>query len=207
MCFGDSNTHGANSELLGERQEWGVRWTSLLQIGLGFEDYRIIEDGIGGRTTVFKSPFTDVACGKDGLLYSIATHRPIDMIIICLGTNDTQVPFNSPVLSIVQGYESLITIIKNDCFQRNWEMPKILVLSPPFIGNTNFCPYPGYDKSSEKKMRMLIPELEKLACDNGYLYYQSSLVASTGSDNLHITCDSHVKLANALIPIVRDAFI
>jgi lysophospholipase L1-like esterase len=206
LCFGDSNTNGASSEVLGKRLEWGERWTSLLQIGLGFEDYRIIEDGIGGRSTVFKNAFSNVTCGIDSLPYSLAAHRPLDMIIISLGTNDTQVPYNSPTLCIVRGYENLITMIKNDCFEKGIEMPKIFILSPPLIGNTDLCPFPGYDKSSEKKMRELIPEHEKFAKINGYQYFDASKITSTGADNIHFTKSSHVKLANELIPIIKESF-
>lgn len=206
LCFGDSNTNGSSSEEMGERLKWGERWTSRLQINLGFDDYHIIEDGIGGRTTVFKNPFNKVTCGIDSLPYSLAAHRPLDMIIISLGTNDTQVPYNSPSLCIIRGYENLITMIKNDCFERNLKMPKIFILSPPLIGNTDFCPFPGYDKSSEEKMKKFIPELKNFARINNYMFFDSSKVTSTGSDNVHFTKESHIELADALTQIVKKSF-
>ena len=48
LCFGDSNTWGYNPE---NRQRFGPeeRWTGILRNSLG-EDYRVIEEGLNGRT-------------------------------------------------------------------------------------------------------------------------------------------------------------
>ena len=50
LCFGDSNTWGYNPE---NRQRFGPdeRWTGILRNSLG-EDYRVIEEGLNGRTTL-----------------------------------------------------------------------------------------------------------------------------------------------------------
>ena len=51
MCFGDSNTWGANPGT-GNRYADDVRWTGVLQRELG-EDYQVIEEGYNGRTSIF----------------------------------------------------------------------------------------------------------------------------------------------------------
>ena len=53
LCFGDSNTWGYNPE---NRQRFGPdeRWTGILRNSLG-EDYRVIEEGLNGRTTLWES--------------------------------------------------------------------------------------------------------------------------------------------------------
>ena len=58
LCFGDSNTWGYDGESR-KRLPWGVRWTSLLQEKLNKEEYRVIEEGLCGRTTVFEDPLRD----------------------------------------------------------------------------------------------------------------------------------------------------
>lgn len=49
VCFGDSNTYGLIPKT-GGRYPWGVRWTSLLNEKLGPQKYRVIEEGLCGRT-------------------------------------------------------------------------------------------------------------------------------------------------------------
>ncbi len=53
LCYGDSNTFGFT--LHGGRHPYDVRWTGRLQLALG-PAYRVIEEGCGGRTTVFEIP-------------------------------------------------------------------------------------------------------------------------------------------------------
>lgn len=53
LCFGDSNTFGTNPK--GGRHAWNTRWPGRLQVLLGPE-YYVIEEGMGGRTTVWTTP-------------------------------------------------------------------------------------------------------------------------------------------------------
>ena len=53
VCFGDSNTHGYCAKT-GGRFDESQRWCCLLQKNLG-EDYLILEEGLSGRTTCFRT--------------------------------------------------------------------------------------------------------------------------------------------------------
>ena len=50
LCYGDSNTWGSDPET-GERFAPEVRWPGVLARGLG-EGFRVVEEGLSGRTTV-----------------------------------------------------------------------------------------------------------------------------------------------------------
>ncbi|HPK63292.1 MAG TPA: G-D-S-L family lipolytic protein, partial [Sphaerochaeta sp.] len=54
LCYGDSNTYGSNPG--GGRWEYDKRWPGILSSLLG-DGYYVIEEGLGGRTTVFDDPF------------------------------------------------------------------------------------------------------------------------------------------------------
>ena len=56
LCYGDSNTWGADPADDSQRFEWPVRWPGVLQRELGGEDFHVVEDGLGGRTTVYDDP-------------------------------------------------------------------------------------------------------------------------------------------------------
>ncbi|MGE0075977.1 MAG: hypothetical protein AB7S52_12175 [Sphaerochaetaceae bacterium] len=62
VCYGDSNTWGF-TPATGERMPYGQRWTSIVAEKLG-AGYRIIPEGLNGRTTVFEDP---VEAGRNGL--------------------------------------------------------------------------------------------------------------------------------------------
>ena len=86
LCYGDSNTWGyiAGS---GKRYPHDVRWTGVVQRELG-EGYQVLEEGLVGRTTVFDNPFAPWRNGIDYLMPCLITHKPIDLIIVMLGSND-----------------------------------------------------------------------------------------------------------------------
>ena len=92
LCFGDSNTWGYDGESR-ERLPWGVRWTSLLQEKLNKEEYRVIEEGLCGRTTVFEDPLRDGRKGTALLPTLLETHAQADVITLMLGTNDCKTVF------------------------------------------------------------------------------------------------------------------
>ena len=57
LCFGDSNTYGLIPGTSDQRYGWGIRWTSILDDKVSAKGYRVIEEGLCGRTTVFDDPF------------------------------------------------------------------------------------------------------------------------------------------------------
>ena len=115
LCYGDSNTFGHNPDAVipGDcRFTRDRRWTGLLQQALG-EEYYVIEEGLGGRTTVFNDPSSEGRNGRDWLLPCIQTHQPLDLILFMLGTNDTKVMYSAPVEEIAQGMDTLVKIALN----------------------------------------------------------------------------------------------
>ncbi len=92
LCYGDSNTWGSDPET-GERFAPDVRWPGVLRRSLG-EGYWVIEEGLGGRTTVRDDPIE--GAHKNGRAYlraCLESHKPIDLMTIMLGTNDLKARF------------------------------------------------------------------------------------------------------------------
>ena len=90
LCFGDSNTFGLIPGT-GNRYDWNIRWTGILDKNLREKGYRIIEEGLCGRTTVFDDSFREGRKGADILPTLLESHNPIDIVILMLGTNDCKI--------------------------------------------------------------------------------------------------------------------
>ncbi|MDO4528942.1 MAG: GDSL-type esterase/lipase family protein, partial [Lachnospiraceae bacterium] len=91
LCFGDSLTWGYNPETH-QRFPEEDRWTTVLQEVLG-DSYKIIEEGQNGRTIAIDDPAEGE---KNGLLYigpCLESQRPLDYVIIMLGSNDCKRKF------------------------------------------------------------------------------------------------------------------
>lgn len=127
LCFGDSNTFGYIPITHG-RYPWG-RWTSILNEKLGVEKYRVIENGLVGRTTIFDDTLRDGRCGTKALPNILEINSPIDIVIIMLGTNDCKTVYEASAEVIGKGISRLINQVRVYS-----ETSKILVISPIHFG-------------------------------------------------------------------------
>ncbi len=102
----------------------------VLRNGLG-KGYTVIEDGLNGRTTVWDDPLNGGY--KNGLKYLIpclSSHRPIDICILLLGTNDLKKRFSLSALKIVSG---IILLVKNVLTSQTGlgeTAPELLIMAP-----------------------------------------------------------------------------
>ena len=138
LCFGDSNTWGYDGESR-ERLPWGVRWTSLLQEKLNKEEYRVIEEGLCGRTTVFEDPLRDGRKGTALLPTLLETHAQADVITLMLGTNDCKTVFGASADVIGKGIIRLL-----DQVQEYAPKAKVLLMAPIYLGEKVW--QEGYDQ-------------------------------------------------------------
>ena len=134
LCFGDSNTWGFNP-VTGQRYDYDKRWTSVLQKELG-EDFHIIPEGLNGRTTVWDDPIELHKNGAAQLPTCLESHKPLDLVIIMLGTNDLKQRFSLPAGDIAAGAGVLVDIVKKSSCgadPNGNSSPEVLLLIPPEV--------------------------------------------------------------------------
>jgi len=110
MCFGDSLTWGWIPVLEGSpthRYPYEERWTGAMASALG-DGYNIIEEGLSARTTSADDPNDPRLNGSDYLPSALASHLPLDLVILMLGTNDTKPFFNRTPYDIAYGMTKLV---------------------------------------------------------------------------------------------------
>jgi lysophospholipase L1-like esterase len=202
MCFGDSNTHGFIAGV-GGRYDENTRWTRLLQRHLGLE-YYIIEEGLNGRTTVYDDAEMKNVNGSQYLEVCIATHRPLDLVILMLGTNDTKERFNASVENITRGLEKLIKILKHPEIYNK----EILIISPIHISDkiidSEYCESFGGPLGAEKS-RMLAASYKKLADEYGCYFMDAAHIAKADdTDAIHLDAKGHASLAEAIYHKIKE---
>ena len=157
LCFGDSNTFGTNPK--GGRHSWNTRWPGRLQVLLGPE-YYVIEEGMGGRTTVWDDPLEPGRCGIQALPMALQSHKPLDLVILFLGTNDCKAHFHASPRVITKGMENLCHTVQGFDYGEGYKKPKILVISPIHIGtDMEHCPYVSFDETAPGKSMALCAPL------------------------------------------------
>ncbi len=75
------------------------RWPGVLAAELG-AGWRVVEEGLPGRTTVYPDPVVG-RCTRTGSRCCPAileSHRPLDLVVLMLGTNDLKQRFQVPAV-------------------------------------------------------------------------------------------------------------
>lgn len=202
LCYGDSNTWGYIPGGRG-RYAHDVRWTGVAAAMLG-DDYRIIEEGLNGRTTVFDVPFDPVLNGKKHFMCSLMSHAPLDLVIIMLGTNDLM--YGHTAWEASRGCVSLIKTALNSALQFAAAKPEVLLLAPILIGKNiadiDQSPLALSGRAESKKFAALY-EAAALRFGAGFLdaakYAEPSCI-----DCEHMEADGHRRLGEAVAIKIRE---
>lgn len=207
LFFGDSNTWGYNPED-GSRYPYDVRWTTVAEKELG-SGYHCVAAGLNGRTTVFDDPWKCCRNGKDAIDFELQSHKPLDLVVIMLGTNDLK--FGSADLS-ARGIETVTMMVKmaNERFKTSSPVfpngEKVLVVSPILVGAIGEDHFEAdlISKGHEESMRFA--QLYKAVADKcGEYFLDASQYASPSTiDSEHMTPEGHLALGKAVAEKIKE---
>lgn len=204
LCYGDSNTFGyiPNSAM---RYKRDIRWPGRLQMLLG-SGYSVIEEGCSGRTTVYDDPLEGWKNGLDYLKPCLNSHKPVDIVILMLGTNDLKDTFRTDASDAATGVEKLIQVIKPFTIEKQGYVPDIVLVSPPQIGEgirtSDF--YGAFLEDSVEKSKHFREFYRPVAERNGCVFFDAAeYVKPSEEDSLHLTPEGHAVIAEKLAEIVR----
>lgn len=198
LCFGDSNTHGYIPG--GGRYDESVRWPCVLA-GLLGPDYRIIEEGLNGRTSSLDDPTEPFRNAMDYIVPCLGSHEPLDLTVLMLGSNDMKRQFSPTLEKITDGLRRLTRII------REFSGAPVLLVSPIVLGDQMaFSSFgPSFPPASVALSHELGGALRRLAEELDVFFLDAALYASpSAEDSLHLTADGHRALAHALCNKIKE---
>lgn len=202
ICFGDSLTWGY-MPAQGRRHPAGVRWTSLLGELLGCE---VAEEGLSGRTSVFRDPFLPYGCAADAIEGCVASQMPADLLTIMLGTNDFKAYIDASPRAVAGG----VIQVANKAHALAPRLP-ILIICPHPIGyhisqlDDELGILGPFDRESIEGSRQLASQLEPLADYMGYSFFDAgTVVHSSREDDVHLDRESNRILAEALARFITE---
>ena len=117
LAFGDSLTWGADPAT-GGRHPHESLWPVVLERELRGEA-RVIAEGLGGRTTCFDDH--SGPCDRNGtriLPVLLASHMPLDLVVIMLGTNDLKPWICGSASGATAGMRRLVQIVRTFPFDK-----------------------------------------------------------------------------------------
>jgi lysophospholipase L1-like esterase len=203
VCYGDSNTHGADPVTLA-RFPREVRWPGVLRAALAGAA-EVIEEGLNGRTTLWDDPFTDGRNGRPYLLPCLQSHAPVDVLVLMLGTNDLKTIFRRQANEIAAGVGALVDLAQGSGTGPDGVPPRVLVVAPPRLGATT-ARSEVWGFGSAQAVSEELPRLYRVVAETrGAAFLDASvLVEGDPADGVHLDPAGHGILGRAVAAAVRD---
>ena len=204
LCYGDSNTYGFNPRTALRYRE-SVRWPGVLRELLG-KGYTVIEEGCNGRTTVFDDPLEGWKNGLDYLKPCLNSHKPVDIVVLMLGSNDLKKCFGASAEEIADGAGTLVDTIREFLPLKQGYAPTVILVAPPLIGpGIERSPFRyAFDESAIARSKEFAREYRRVAEAKGCVFFDAATVAAASeTDSLHLTPESHKALAEAICGVIR----
>jgi lysophospholipase L1-like esterase len=210
LVFGDSNSWGfmPRSDVDPTRRyDASVRWSGIMaaHLGTGFD---VLEEALSGRTTDLDDSQIDLPSehlkgatlnGAKLLPGILASHLPLDLVIIMLGTNDLKARFDREPIDIAKAAVALAQLVeecKGGIFTV-YPAPRVLLIAPPPLG-MKFRDPEQWSGSREKSL-LLGVALKDLARAAGLPCFDAGEVITTdGVDGIHLTVEAHRRLGEAV---------
>lgn len=219
LCYGDSNTWGCiprweESCLPSLRYDEQHRWPTVLQARLG-TGFQVVAEGLGGRTTIYHTDAEPWKNGESYLLPCLRSHRPLDLVIIMLGTNDLQAVYHVAPGQLKTGIARLAEMVRQDPTSgRDAAAPQVLLLAPIEVrksapqGRTAvFEKFQG--EAGASLSRQFATAYAEVAKETGCYFLDAARFAQPSpADGIHFDPDSHVRLGEAIAElIVQEIFV
>ncbi|MGD0723384.1 MAG: SGNH/GDSL hydrolase family protein [Roseiarcus sp.] len=200
LAYGDSNTWGYDPAA-GVRFGPNVRWTGVMQAELGAA-FKVIEEGLNGRTTVFDDPIEPDRNGLTYLSPCLLSHAPLDLLVISLGCNDLKRRFWLSPGDIALGAERLVQTARALAVGPGGATPDVILAAPaPVARLTAFA---DMFEGAADKSRALGALYRAVAERNGVGFVDAGAhIQCSALDGIHFEADQHARLGRAMAAAVR----
>jgi len=205
LCFGDSNTYGYRPGV-GGRYDKNTRWTGRLSKLLG-EEYHVIEEGSNGRTSAFADPYDPWNRGLDYLKPCLNTHKPVDCVILMLGSNDLKKQIGVSAKQIAEGVGTLVETIRQFAMEKQGYIPKIILVSPICVlEGIEQGPFGDeFEQDAVTRSREFSEYYRQVAAAYDCIFVDAAEIAEASElDCLHLSEEGHALLASEFAGVIRE---
>lgn len=206
FVYGDSLSWGI-VPLTRRRFPFAARWPGVMENRLNASGprFRVTEDCLNGRRTVWEDPFKAGRNGLTGLAQKMELHSPLDLVILMLGVNDFQFchPYNN-AWSAAQGVATLINAIRQAPIEPDMPEPPILVVCPPPVATPQGPLAAKFEGAESRSLGLAAAYREMAAALNCPFFDAASVTTSSKVDGIHLDEDQHLALGEALASVVAD---
>jgi lysophospholipase L1-like esterase len=130
----------------------------------------------------------------------------VDIVVLMLGSNDLKETFHAGAEDIANGAATLVEVIQTFTEEKQGFEPKILLLSPPEIGE-GIASSPFYGRFRENaitRSREFPQYYQKVAEEHHCIFLNTAeYIEPSEIDSLHLSPEAHAKLAEKVYEVIR----
>ena len=135
----------------------------------------------------------------------LATHTPLDLVIIMLGANDMKPFISGYAYGSKQGMERLVQIVGRHADAFAATPPQVLVVAPPPLSATADADFAAMFDGGIVESRKLAVLYREIADAYGCGFFDAGTVAATTPlDGVHLDAANTRAIGTALAPVVRQ---
>jgi lysophospholipase L1-like esterase len=207
LCFGDSNTWGFDPAT-GGRFDRFTRWPGVVRQLLNADRppddpaYWVVEEGLCGRTTCRDDEVEGSRNGLVQLIPILESHKPLDLVVVMLGTNDLKVRFSPTARDIARGAQRVAAAAMGSGTGIAGKGPKVLMVAPPPVAKLTF--FREVFEGCEETSRRLGARYRQFAGEIGCEFLDAGdHVVSSDLDGIHWEAPGHRKFGEAVAAKIR----
>lgn len=208
LIFGDSLVFGKIPVPEGSRYDSETRFTGIIQKELG-DKVEIIEEGLRGRVIEGENAFFPYRNGLEQFGPTFGSHYPIDLLILFLGTNDTNSGFTKNPEEFVKSFDKYLETVDWWCKHFDFPKPEILFIAPPLVDEEkSYKAFKDIFKGAGEKSKQLSVAYENYAKKNNLHFLDSSKVVNPSSvDGIHLTREGNEVLGKEIAKKIKEILI
>lgn len=190
LLFGDSNTWGLDPDTR-RRHPLQDRWSSIFASEMG-DDCHVVVEGLSRRTIDKEEPdFGEREFSVNGMsqLATVAhSHKPLDLAVVMLGTNDVKSYFNPAVDEIGDSMQRMVDeLMTLSVWRLPDSTPRVLLVCPASIVAVDDV----FNEESQRCSEELAEEYAAIARSQSNLFLaDANECCQVASDGVHLNAAS-----------------
>ena len=169
----------------------------------------MVEEGLNGRTTDVDYVDRPHCNGRTYFPAALMSHHPLDVVVVMLGSNDLKACFERTAATIADALHGYVDDVATYVTDRDGRGAGGAVAQPDPRSTTGCWtswtrPATASTPEESPSRARWAAEIRRVAAERGVLFADAASVAHAGGDGLHLTVDSHPRLAALVAGVVQD---
>jgi len=167
----------------------------------------VVPEGLPGRTTVFDDPVHgEHLNGRRLLRACLESHKPVNVLVVLLGTNDLQSRYSASAWEIAQGAGALLDLATQSGCGPDGRAPQPVLIAPPPTRVAGLGALTDdLFKEADAKSVHFDTAFAAVAAERGIAYLNAGdVIESSTLDGVHWSSESHRILGQEIAAVVES---